>query len=238
MFARTNLENRLSKLRLKRLSEEALMNQIQNVLTENMVARTAIKQRLTQTNSSGKNEFIFDLVASGKIFHLEDIKQLCVTYRLRFLDAKFFKGYYPEEAISNIRRLEKEHQTTLTNFKVVAPAKRLKLENADDPLLFAPMGNNYYYLVHKWGNDLHPFRKLMMWPYKSFENLVFTIFVISLVLASMTPLHLFSKTESTQEYVMLLLFIFKGLAGIALFYGFAKGKNFNAAIWNSKYYNA
>lgn len=237
MFTKTNLENKLSNLRLKRVDENVLMAQVQDILDQHSKARTEIKQRLTEKNAPAKNEFVFDRVTSEKIFHLEDIKRLCVTYRLRFLDARFFKGQYPEEAISEIRRLEKEHHTTLTNFKIVAPAKRLKLENADDPLLFAPMGNDFYYLVHKWGNDLHPFRKLLMWPYKSFENLVFTIFVISLVLASMTPLHLFSKTESTQEYVMLLLFIFKGLAGIALFYGFAKGKNFNNAIWNSKYYN-
>ena len=238
MFARTNLENRLSNLRHKRLDEASIMAQVQEVLSKNTAEREAIQKQLRKSATSGKNEFIFDKLASERIFHLDDIKRLCITYRLRFVAAKYFKGHYPEEAISSIRSIENAHETTLTNFKIVAPAKRLKLENADDPLLFAPMGNNYYYLIHAWGNDLHPFRKLLMWPYKSFENLIFTIFVISLVLASMTPLHLFSKTESTQEYVMLLLFIFKGLAGIALFYGFAKGKNFNTAIWNSKYYNA
>ena len=49
----------------------------------------------------------------------------------------------------------------------------------------------------------------------------------------------FTKGEATnQEYLLLFLFMFKAVGGIVLFYGFAKGKNFNNAIWNSKYYNA
>jgi hypothetical protein len=120
----------------------------------------------------------------------------------------------------------------------MAPAKLLKLENADDPLLFASMGNGYYYLIHKWGNDLHPFRKALMWPYKTFENLVFTIFVMSILLTAITPMQVFTQREiGNQEYLLMFLFMFKAVGGTVLFYGFAKGKNFNTAIWNSKYYN-
>jgi hypothetical protein len=32
--------------------------------------------------------------------------------------------------------------------------------------------------------------------------------------------------------------MFKAVAAIVLYYGFAKGKNFNTAIWNSAYSNA
>ena len=74
---------------------------------------------------------------------------------------------------------------------------------------------------------------------KNFENLVFTIFVLSIFLTAITPLQLFTKGEVTnQEYLLMFLFMFKAVGGIVLFYGFAKGKNFNNAIWNSKYYNA
>ena len=41
----------------------------------------------------------------------------------------------------------------------------------------------------------------------------------------------------TNHHRQIILFMFKAVAGIALYYGFAKGKNFNTAIWNSKYYN-
>ena len=178
------------------------------------------------------------MLASENMFHRNDIKKLCVDYRLRFLDAPFFKGDFPEEAISKIRQLEKNHNCSLQGLKIMAPAKLLKLENADDPLLFASMGNDYYYLIHKWGNDLHPFRKLLMWPYKTFENLVFTIFVISILLTAITPMRAFTKGDvGNQEYLLMFLFMFKAIGGTVLFYGFAKGKNFNTAIWDSKYYN-
>lgn len=178
------------------------------------------------------------MLESSHIFHIDDIKHLCINYRLRFLDSHYFKGDFPEEAISEIRNLEKQHAIVLKNFKIIAPAKLLKLENADDPLLFAPMGNDYFYLIHKWGNDLHPFRKLLMWPYKSFENLVFTVALLSLLITALLPMHWFTPNASFAEYLFLFLFIFKGVGGMVIFYGFAKGKNFNGAIWKSKYYNA
>jgi hypothetical protein len=213
------------------------MEEVQRIFTENEIEREEILASLTTTPKDSENCLDVSLLDSNCIFHIQDIQKICVTYRLRFLDSHFFKGEFPQEAISKIRRLEKDHNTKLTSFKIVAPAKLLKLENADDPLLFTPLGNEYFYLIHKWGNDLHPLRKILMWPYKSFENIVFTVFVLSLLITFITPIDLFTKTYRIQEFLLLFLFIFKGLAGMVLFYGFAKGKNFNSAIWDSKYYN-
>jgi hypothetical protein len=237
MLSRTNIETVLHKARDRRISSEAILAEVLEILQENTRQRELIADTL---NGSGtdENKFNINLLEADKIFHLDDIRELCVTYRLRFLDARFFKGEIPEEAISKIRHLENEHDIPLSGFKIMAPAKLLKLENADDPLLFAPMGNDYYYLIHKWGNDLHPFRKLLMWPYKSFENLVFTIFLVSIILTAITPMKMFTHTAQMQEYLLMFLFMFKAVGGIVLFYGFAKGKNFNSAIWDSKYYNA
>ncbi len=238
MFSRTNIEKQLLKYRCKRIDEQSIMNEVHRIFSDNEKQRDEIISSLTEKSRESNNHFNFELLQSEHIFHIDDIKKLCITYRLRFLDSHFFKGGFPEEAISEVRSLEEKHQIKLKNFKIVAPAKLMKLENADDPLLFAPMGNNYFYLVHKWGNDLHPFRKLLMWPYKNFENLVFTVFVLSILLTSIIPMSWFTKTGGMQEEILLFLFIFKMVAGIVLYYGFAKGKNFNGAIWNSKYYNA
>lgn len=239
MLGKTNLEERLIKLRHRRINPLEILTEVEQILSANQEQRDEIKARL-HDNLEGKfTPFHLDLLASENIFHREDVKKLCIDYRLRFLDAHFFKGDFPEEAISKICALEREHQTTLKGLKIIAPAKLLKLENADDPLLFASMGNDYYYLIHKWGKDLHPLRKALMWPYKHFENLIFTIFLVSLVLTAITPIQLFTKgAVENQEYLLLFLFMFKAVGGTVLFYGFAKGKNFNTAIWNSKYYNA
>ncbi|SRX55658.1 hypothetical protein [Aequorivita sp. CIP111184] len=238
MFSRTNIEKQLLKYRSKRTDEQLIMEEVQRIFSENEKERGEIISNLTDASTEIENTFNFDLLNTEHIFHIEDIEKLCINYRLRFLDSHYFKGDFPEEAISEIRSLEKNHIITLKNFKIVAPAKLMKLENADDPLLFAPMGNDYFYLIHKWGNDLHPFRKLLMWPYKSFENLVFTVALLSILITSLMPVQWFTPNANFQEYLFLFLIIFKGVGGMVIFYGFSKGKNFNGAIWNSKYYNA
>lgn len=237
MLSRINIETKLLEQRFRRVEEQELMKEVFRIFSENEEERKAIISKLGNSSASESNSFNFNLLETSHIFHLEDIKNICTIYRLRFLDSKFFKGGIPEEAISKIRNLESIHHTSLKNFKIVAPAKLLKLENADDPLLFAPMGNDYYYLIHKWGRDLHPLRKWLMWPYKSFENLVFTVFLFSILLTALIPMSWFTAQAGTQEYIFLFLILFKMVGGIVLFYGFAKGKNFNGAIWNSKFYN-
>lgn len=238
MFSQTNIKIQLEKYRAARIAEDAIMSEVQKIFAQNQSEREKILETLNGPSDNLGNHFNFDLLDGNKIYHLEDIKKLCIDYRLRFLDSHYFKGEIPEEAISNIRRLEKKHQTTLGDFKIVAPAKLLRLENADDPLLFTPLGNNYFYLIHKWGNDLHPFRKLLMWPYKNIENLLITVIFLSLAITILSPMSWFSQKPGIAEYIFLLLVVFNSVGGMVMFYGFALGKNFNEAIWKSKYYNA
>ena len=237
MFSRTDIEEEMTKLRSQRIEEEDILNEVYQIFSENEKQRQQIDSVLTEKPLLQENQFNFDLLDPNRIFHLSDIKEICVTYRLRFLGSHFFKGDFPEEAISEIRHLENEHQTSLGNFKIVAPAKLLKLENADDPLLFAPMGNGYFYLVHKWGRDLHPFRKLLMWPYKSLDNLAFTVVFLSALLTLLSPMHWFTQSPGIGNYIFLFMIILNSVGGMVLFYGIAKGKNFNNDIWDSKYYN-
>lgn len=182
-----------------------------------------------------QNDFDFDQLESNRIYHLDQIREVCIHYRLRFLDLKYFKGKLPESAHEAINSIEETHNTVLSDFKIMAPSVLFRLERKDDPLLFVPLGNNYYYLVHKWGNDLHPLRKIMMWPFKSIWTLLSALLVISWFITELTPMNLFTKNPDTASYWMLYFFMFKGIASIVLFYGFALGKNFNPAIWNSKY---
>ncbi len=238
ILPKTNIENQLNKLRRKQCNPEIWENQVHEIFKKDRKHENQILKNLDSTSGLVINVFDFDQLETDKIYHLDQIKKICIDYRLRFLDSKYFKGKLPNEAISAIKELEKKHQTELKGFKIIAPSKLFKLENADDPLLFAPMGNDYFYLIHKWGNDLHPLRKGMMWFFKSFENLIFLTFLISLLLTFMVPNGLFSKTSTTSTFIMVFMFMFKSIAAVVLFYGFALGKNFNTAIWNSKYFNA
>ena len=160
-------------------------------------------------------------------------------HRLPFtlLDLDHFKGDIPVEAIECIQALEQAHNTELQNLKIVAPSRLFKLKNADDPLLFVPIGNQYYYLIHKWGNDLHPFRLFLMWPFKNIVTSILSILLLSLVLTSFMPLTLFSAEPNWSDFILIFLFMFKSIAAIVIYYAFAAGKNFSRAIWDSTYYN-
>ena len=115
------------------------------------------KEQLLQITIISTNNFEIGALETNRVYHIDDIKKICISYRLRFLNSQLFKADLPYEAIQNIKDLEKTHETSLSGFKIMAPSKLFKLANADDPLLFAPIENGYYYLIHKWGNRFKSF---------------------------------------------------------------------------------
>ncbi len=234
----TNISEKLSALRDKEVNEEVLLREIREILRKEEEKESEILQTLSEGKGTNNNAFDFDLLETDRIFHKEQIKKICIEYRLRFLDSKYFKGEIPPEALHRIKRLETQHDTNLKGFKIVAPSKLFKLEDKNDPLLFAPIGNDYFYLIHHWGNDLHPLRRLFVWPFKNIINLSVLVLLMSYLFTLMVPEGLFSKNNSTGEFWIIFFFMFKSVAAIVIFYGFALGKNFNHAIWNSKYFNA
>lgn len=235
LFTRTNIHEKLLRERTKDISDPDILAQVNRIFEEDRFRESDIKTTLQHSSTTIENKFNIDILESDNVFHIKQIEQICITYRLRFLDTKYFKGTYPQEALDNVKYLENKHHIEITGYKIIAPSKMFVLEKADDPLLFAPMGNGYYYLIHKWGNDLHPFRKLWAWFFKSFENLLVAVLLLSLIATALIPDGLFTKKQSTSQDIMVFFFMFKSIAAIVLFYAFALGKNFNKAIWNSKY---
>ena len=235
MLRKTNVHEKLLRYRDKSTSAVDMLAQVQAILNAEQEREDRIDTALNNPSGPGENHFDFDKLDADRIFHEDTIKHICISYRLRFLSTHYFKGKIPQEAYSVIKSLERNHDVELTGFKIIAPSKMFVLHKTDDPLLFAPMGNNYYYLIHKWGKDLHPLRKLMMWPFKSFENLIFAILLSSFVATMMVPDGLFTKHQSFGQDIMVFFFMFKSIAAVVLFYGFAQGKNFNTAIWKSKF---
>jgi hypothetical protein len=234
----THIPDKILYARNKRISEERLLEEVEKIFEREKTKDDLILKNLTEGIETESNSLAFDLLETSKIYHLSDIEKICIDYRLRFLNSSYFKAELPYEAISKIKLLEKLHNTKLEGFKIMAPAKLFKLKNADDPLLFAPIGNQYYYLIHSWGKDLHPFRKLMMWPFKHLENFIVLLLLLSLILTALVPQGMFNQQLTTAQFFMIYFFMFKWVAGMSLFFGFKRGKNFSEAIWRSEFYNA
>ena len=179
-----------------------------------------------------------DKIDSNRLFHIDQIRKICIDYRLRFLDFNFFKGGVPDEAYTKLKEFELNHPDLDLNIKMMAPTKLFQLESYDDPLMFVSLDNNYYYMIYKWGNDMSYFRKLFMWPYKNIYNILIYIAIISLLFTSFVPDGIFFyKNNPEIQFLVVFLFMFKSLAAIFIYFGFAMGKNFNENIWNSKFYN-
>jgi len=240
LLERTNLQREMELLRRKEMKEQEVLEEVKKILKREENSEEEILRKIAEGSAeeSISNPLVFDLLETEKIFHENQIKKICVDFRLRFLDTKFFKGDLPAEAVSAVKEVEKKHGISLQGFKMLAPAKYFRLENADDPMLFAPLGNGYYYLLHKWGTDMHPLRKLLMWPLKNLENLLIFCFLSSFLLSFGVRELFFSQFRETSKFLIIYMYCFKSMVALIFFYGISLGKNFSSGNWNSKFYNA
>jgi len=231
-----NLEKEMLQRRRKFKSEAAILAEIQAIFVENENERNGIVTKLISKSSTKVNHLQLDLLETNKIFHVDQIRQICIDYRLRFLESNIFKNEIPEEAITKIRMMEKEHNTSLEGFRIIAPSKAFHLLNYDDPLLFVSIGNDYYYLVHQWGTEMNPWRKLLVLPIKNLGNFTITSIVLSILIAFIVPENNLSKSVPLAS-VIVFLFAFKSIFAVFAYYFFMMGKNFNEEIWQRQYYN-
>ena len=230
---KVNLFDELIKERNKTINSKELNAIIKNIWSKEDSKKDHIIKSLNKRNNSKFNNLKFDKMESKNIFHQDTIKKICVRYRLRFLDSNLFKGEYPKNITSIIKNVEIKHDTTLSNFMIMAPSKLFKIKSPDDPILFVPIGNNYYYLIHKWGEEFNVFRKLLVLPFKNIDNLTIFSVLVSVVFALLCKVIMPSLTFS--EVFILFLFLVKGFIFIFFYMFFLTRRNFNESIWNSKY---
>lgn len=112
LLPRTNIEDALSKSR--KLTQD--------------VSQSSLEDIFRSLHITTFNTFDFDLLTADKIYHIDQIKKVSIDYRLRFLDLKYFKNKLPQEALDKIQSLEKEHDTQLGSFKIMAPSALFRLE--------------------------------------------------------------------------------------------------------------
>jgi len=177
-----------------------------------------------------------------RIFHRETIKALCIRYRLRFLPGGLFKGPLPSTAICALRGLERKAEAPLKSFMVMAPASRFKLCDSEvDPLLFVPIGNDRFYLVHKWGNDLSVARSIVNWPFRTVAHLAVLVLVFAAIASMLVPTHWMTTDPAATFWgahrVLFLLWSTMVFSSFTVFGWFAFFGQFSAEAWNSRYFN-
>ena len=230
---KVNLFEELLSERNKEISSDELKSIVKKIWNNHDSKKDQIMTSLNKKNDDKNNQLKFDKMESKNIFHKDTIKKICVRYRLRFLDSNLFKGEYPKNITRIITDLESKHDTSLSNFKIMAPSKLFKIKSPDDPILFVPIGNDYFYLVHKWGKEFNKLRKLMVLPFKNIDNLTIFSILVSVFFALVGKLVMPSLTSS--EVFILFLFLVKGFIFIFFYMFFLTRRNFSESNWNSKY---
>ena len=123
------------------------------------------------------------------IVHIDEIREVCVKYKLRFLPSSYYADKVDSQLAGVVKHYCTKHNISASalNFKVLAVAKSFKLEKvtgqtwmaalADslkDPILFHDIGNGYYRIVHAWGSDFTFLRRLKAYPYQSKTTMAIT----------------------------------------------------------------
>ena len=78
------LERELLSERNKFKNETDILNEVKAIFTQNDSNREQITDKLKQESSTKSNQFVFDLLQTDKIFHLDQIKTICIDHRCVF----------------------------------------------------------------------------------------------------------------------------------------------------------
>lgn len=234
-------ELRRESLRHKK-HQESLVDDVNTILAKELEQESEITAALKREDCNLTN-VNFKKLNPKNIYNQNQIRKICIRYRLRFLDSQYFKGEIPYEAILKIKELQKKYDIKANSFKIIAPSKLFELgdECEKDPLLFLNLGNGYYYFVYKWGNDLAWHRKLLAWPLQNPTNAIICIATCLAIIVYSMPKTWFVNPAGIQDitYFRMFLFFYLFIAscGLTLLFGLTFHKNFNEQEWDSQYFN-
>ncbi len=239
MLKKVDLVEELREEKERHITDELLV-EVHDILLQEAKREAGVRSRLS--SACGTKSISEGRLDPSRVFDLATIKQVAIRYRLRFLDAKYFKNPYPREAINATKHLEDGLEHDLTDFKILAPASAFELCDVDaDPLLFVPVGNDRFYLVYKWGQDFTIARRLIFWPLRKPLNLLALLFSIAMVITCLVPNTLLS-TNPTAHFLGLhrfMLFIWTSclIASISFYTWFTFFGKFSTNAWNDHRFN-
>lgn len=185
--------------------------------------------------ASEKNNF-YQLIQDDpdKILSESSVKAICLKYRLRFLEEKYFKNEIPKSALNKVRSLEKKYQLEFDELKLIAPSELFELEERDkDPILLASLGDGRYVFIEKWGGEFHRLRSMLSWPLRSVGTMLMTVTLAAFALTGLfVP---FVDGMSIPVFIIAFFAIWMAFIGMAIYLVFAFRVNPSSMNWNSKF---
>lgn len=216
--------------------EEKFLEEVRTWLQEED-SRDAILRAAVHGSLNDRIEPLADL-DRRMILHLDELRDLCVRYRLRFLPSGYFKGHVPSRTLGAIRTLETRAGRPLKAFMVMAVPRLFRIPaHRAEPTLFVRVSEEHYLLVHRWGHGLGRARAILLWPLRSPWSLVTTLLVMALAISAIAPPDaVFSTADHEWWSPVRLVFLFwisALLGGITTFVWFAFRWRFSSEAWRS-----
>ena len=241
MLSNINIKKELELVQSKQ--ENQVLELVNDQLLNDQKIENSIKNNLNQCAPTNFNPDLVDYNIND-VYDIDAIKSIAVKYRLRFLPTKYFKNEIPQEAIFKTKNLEKKNNTSIKNFHILAPATSFDLEDVNkDPLLFAPLSNGKYLLIHQWGTDLSWSKRFTAIPLKSLESMLFSVGVIAFLIAMITPTWLIlNSAEIDMGYfgyhrMAWFMYAYILICSITTFICFSQNIYPSEYQWNKKTYN-
>lgn len=238
MIGKVNIELELKKIRKKIFDpQEELLNEARKIIRFGVIPTREPAFPVYDYFSNPMENLEKD-----RIFNLEEIRRVCVKYRLRFLDLSSYKEALPPFAFKAMQNLE-DRIGYVPEYKLIAPASFFRLKDRDkDPLLFARISEDKFFLVTKWGEDLSAIRAVVAFPFQTLESFLAVLSVICLSVSFILPAEwLVNGPENINNifYYRSMLFCWSLIVSFffLVFIGLTFRKNFNDAEWDSKYFN-
>ena len=241
MFGNIDIKEELKKTQYSR--EKSIIDIFNNQLDSDYNQEKNIIKNISNCNTKSSYADLHDY-NSEDLYELENIKQIAIKFRLRFLPTKYFKNEIPQEAIFKIKSLEKLNNTTIKQYYILSPSQNFDLEDVNkDPLLFVPLKNGKFLLIHKWGTDLRWYKKITALPLRSIESILIFIGIIALVIATITPTWLIlNGAEVDMGYfgyhrIAWFIYSFILLCSLTTFICFSQSIYPSEYQWDKKTYN-
>lgn len=166
----------------------------------------------------------------GKVFTSDQIRQLAIDYRLRFLNSNYFIGDMDKEVTAKIKEFAKETNTGLddhtlrTRFFVLTVPASFRLESVKaqrfeewkerrrqaklDPVLFYRIDQNHYRLIHQWGKEFTIWRRFLGYRWQNRWNFRMTNFFLLLpIFAAVTSIIAPTLIVTSPVIATLLMFV-------------------------------
>jgi len=166
----------------------------------------------------------------GQVFTIDQIKQLAVDYRLRFLNSNHFVGDMDREVTAKIKEFSKatgvklDDSTLRYNFYILSVPSSFSLTTvratrfeewkerrrlaALDPVLFYKIDDTHYRLIHQWGKEFTTWRRILGYRWRNHNtyrttNFFFLVPTFSLLMALIFPGAIWNNPILTPFWILL-----------------------------------